>query len=159
MANWKLQYRTSALSYTDVVVGPDPATNPNLVVLAAKKAFMAAAERLESIESGAPLNQSWRRELSDLAGYEYVGTSTTNTPTSYKAKLILITLAAGSGGTIDDGPTSPIRSSLPGVQPMTVRSGNSIYVDEDRGATTTNFAASSAAGSAVERKSWRVVLA
>jgi hypothetical protein len=161
MANWKLQYRLTTTIYADVVVGPDPTVLPTVQVLTAKKMFLAAAERLNGLESGEPMLQAWRRVLSDLDGYEYVGVSATNTPTSFKSKLIVITTATASGGVIDEAPTSAIRTSLPGVFPATVRGGsagfvatNSVLADEDRGGVT----GTGGAATAVERKEWRVVL-
>jgi hypothetical protein len=148
MANWKLQYRTTGSTYLDVVVGPDPATVAPLTVLQAKKQFLGVAERLNSLETGSPALQVLKRELSDLAGYEYVGVSTTNTPTTVKAKLTLIAGAAS----IEDSPTSPIRTSPFGTQPMVARS---VGLEEDRGNVTLTNGVVSAVS---ERKEWRVAL-
>jgi hypothetical protein len=158
MANWKLQYRANATSFVTVVTGPDPAVFTDSTAVQAKKAFSLAADKLNGLEGGDPQASNWRRVLSDLFGYEYVGTSTTNTGTTLKAKMTIISTAA----TLDDAPTASIRTSGPGVFPAIVRQGSpanpsgfSGYLDEDRGTVTL---VNGLPQIVFERKDWRVVL-
>ena len=150
MANWTLQYRGTGLTYTNVVVGPDPTqTFTQQFVLSAKKALLGAAERLNSIEGGEPALQAIKRELYNLRGYEFVGTSTTNTPTTNQQKINAL-----AAGTVEDtGGTSPIRTSNFGVLPITVRG---TALDEDRG-TVTSLGVGLGYG-VNEHKEWRVIL-